>query len=371
MPILVHAQTSDQVDVKKQQRAQKLKALKQQIEKVKRRLTANRSRYDSASLKLKKIEIEVSKTNNGIRKIKKNLKKTQKKLKHLTQQQSQLLKKKSQQQKILAKQIRSAYGNGKEEYLKLLLNQIDPEELGRMLSYFSYLNQARTHEITELSKTMQRLLELKDQIGIEYQQLMKLKSEKKQQMGKLLGQQKQRKTIVKLWRSKVNLTDKQLSSLLMDEKELQSVIEVLRKAIEVFFPKETLKGLARLKGRLRWPVIGRILNKYGSPRYQGAMSWHGVMLKAKEGRPVHSISTGRVVFSDWLRGYGLLTMIDHGDGYLSLYGHNQSLLKQVGDWVEPGEIIAYVGNTGGRASSSLYFEIRHHKRTVNPALWCR
>ncbi len=355
----------------KQQNQQKLKQLKQQIQKVKTRLNANKNRYNSAAQQLKTIEVKVAHTTGVLRQLQKKLKESKLEIDKLTRRETTLLKKKQQQQKVLSKQFRAAYGNGQEEYLKLLLNQDEPAELGRMLSYFKYLNAARSEEILKLSQTLQELSQLKLVIDKEHQNLVNLTQEQKNQVAQLSKQQSERKEIASHWQKKVRSADLQLNNLLADEKELQSIIEAVREIIEVFFPKESLIGLAKLKGKLRWPVVGKLINRYGSERYQGKMRWHGVMLKANEGRPVHAISTGQVVFSDWLRGYGLLTMVDHGKGYLSLYGHNQSLLKQVGDWVDPGEVIAYVGNTGGRATSSLYFEIRHHKKTVNPALWCK
>lgn len=126
-----------------------------------------------------------------------------------------------------------------------------------------------------------------------------------------------------------------------------------------------------LRGRLQWPSRGKLTTRYGSARKVGKLKWQGVNIKAPEGTEVHAISHGRVAFSDWLRGFGLLTIIDHGDGYMSLYGGNQSLFKEVGDWVEAGEVIAGVGNSGGRKNSALYFEIRHNGKPTNPLKWCR
>jgi septal ring factor EnvC (AmiA/AmiB activator) len=128
---------------------------------------------------------------------------------------------------------------------------------------------------------------------------------------------------------------------------------------------------AKLRGRLNWPSRGKLITRYGSARKVGKLKWQGVNISAPEGTEVRAISHGRVAFSDWLRGFGLLTIIDHGDGYMSLYGGNQSLFKEVGDWVEAGEAIASVGNSGGRQDSALYFEIRHNGKPSNPLKWCR
>ncbi len=202
-------------------------------------------------------------------------------------------------------------------------------------------------------------------------QLSKLAQDGQQKIAQLQQQQQKRKAIATRWQMKVNQSDKRLTSLLANEKELQTIIDTVREAIEVYMANENLQGLGRLKRKLRWPIKGKMTSKFGSKRHLGQMRWKGVLIEAAEGKPVHSISSGRVVFADWLRGYGLLMIVDHGKKYMTLYGHNQTLLKSVGDWIEPGEVISLVGNTGGQAKSALYFEVRYKNKPVNPALWCR
>lgn len=133
----------------------------------------------------------------------------------------------------------------------------------------------------------------------------------------------------------------------------------------------TEKPFSKQRGKLYWPAKGKVKNLYDHWRSVGKVKWQGNIIKAKEGAPVHTISNGRIAYSDWLRGYGLITIIDHGDGYMSLYGHNQTLLKEVGDWVENNEIIATVGSSGGLKSVGLYFEIRHNGKPSNPSRWCK
>jgi septal ring factor EnvC (AmiA/AmiB activator) len=123
------------------------------------------------------------------------------------------------------------------------------------------------------------------------------------------------------------------------------------------------------KGKLRWPARGRLAQRFGAPR-SGGLRWRGVMIEAQEGGEVRAVSQGRIAFSDWMRGFGLLLIIDHGDGYMSLYGHNQTLYKEVGEWVDTGEVVALLGASGGRTESGLYFEMRHKGRPINPVHWC-
>lgn len=355
---------------KEQARAQ-LKQLQQKIFKAKTNLEANEKRYNRAAKELKEIEQNVAKLSADLRDIKKNLGAAGKELDSLKTQQRQLNRNKDTQKQALAKQIRSAYGNGKEEYIKLLLNQDDPAELGRMLAYFGYLNEARSQEIYQLNRTFEQLSQVAIDIGIRKRQLSAFAREAQEKISELEKQQQQRKKIALRWQQKVNTSDKRLSSLLADEKELQTIIDTVREAIEVFMKGERLQGLGKLKKKLRWPVKGKLQSRFGAQRHSGQMRWKGVMLAADEGKSVHSISSGRVVFADWLRGYGLMMIVDHGQKYLTLYGHNQTLLKKVGDWIEAGEVISLVGNTGGQAKAGLYFEIRYKNKPVNPARWCR
>ncbi len=350
---------------------QQLKALQNKIRKARTHLQANKSRYSKAVNQLKNSEKAVAKVSASLEKLKRQLKVVSKKLDSLNIKKTQLFQNKIKQQQALAQQLRAAYASGNEEYLKLLLNQTDPFELSRMFAYFRYFNEARSNEISRLSETLASIKKVADDIAMQRVRLDQLLQQRQKQIAILDKKQRQRKKIADAWQSKVVTSDSRLSSLLANEKELQAIIDAVREAIEVFMPGERLTGLGKLKRKLRWPVAGKIIRSYGSSRHSGNMRWHGVLIKANEGKSVHAISSGRVVFSGWLRGYGLLMIIDHGKKYLTLYGHNQTLFKQVGDWVEPGEVISFVGNTGGQGKAALYFEMRYKNKPVNPAIWCR
>ncbi len=348
-----------------------LKNLQKKIKKAKSTLHANSKRYDQAAKELIKVEKKVAKISSELRSVEKKLATNGERLDALRKQQKKLINDKRSQKLALAKQIRAAYGNGKEEYIKLLLNQNDPAEFGRMLGYFEYLNKARSQEIIQITETFSQLAQVAIDIAESKKKLSKLAKAGQIKIKELQQQQQKRKAIVKRWQLKVNQSDQRLTSLLANEKELQTIIDTVREAIEVYMPSENLVGLGKLKRKLRWPVKGKMASKFGTRRHLGQMRWKGVVIETSEGKPVHSISSGRVVFSDWLRGYGLLMIVDHGKKYMTLYGHNQTLLKTVGDWIEPGEVISLAGNTGGQSKSALYFEIRYKNKPVNPALWCR
>jgi len=163
-----------------------------------------------------------------------------------------------------------------------------------------------------------------------------------------------------------------LVRLLEDERRLQQVVETIHEAMpEVLTDRGQRPVFGKLKGRLQWPTKGKVRALFGKPRQAGRVRWNGVLIQAREGKEVHSVSHGRVAYADWLRGYGLLLIVDHGDGYMSLYGHNQSLFKETGDWVEAGEVIGSVGKSGGFQQAELYFEIRHNGKPSNPVKWCK
>ena len=183
--------------------------------------------------------------------------------------------------------------------------------------------------------------------------------------------QGQRRDVVARLTQELNDQSRQLDRLQSDERDLQTLITGLEEAL-ADIPAEHPQQLAfvGLRGRLPWPASGRIVNRFGSPKL-GALVWDGVMISAPEGREVRAVHHGRVAFADWLRGFGLMLIVDHGDGYMTLYGHNQSLFKEAGDWVEVGEPVALVGSSGGREQAGVYFGIRYQGRAVDPAKWCR
>ena len=163
----------------------------------------------------------------------------------------------------------------------------------------------------------------------------------------------------------------QLQSLQQEEKGVAALLEKLGKAGDTVIFFEDIPSFNSQKGKLKWPIKGKIMNRFGTKRKGGALKWQGVRIRAEQGSEVRAISTGKVIFADWFRNMGLLMILDHGEGYMSLYGYNQSLLKKSGDWVVEDEVIAYAGDSGGQSTPSVYFEIRHRGEPLNPILWCK
>lgn len=307
----------------------------------------------------------------------------------------------AKQNKGLAGQMKAAYAMGQKEKLKLLLNQQDPALSSRMLVYYDYLNKARVIKLTSISASMQHLDQLDKQQQKETELLEENLEQKKSEQIAVDGVKKRRAELLRQLKSDFSSSEQQIIHLKESENKLKNLVSSLQrstndltfeveqtkrlhKAIEV--SPETVKDLsgsgddfsklkgdfASFKGQLPWPVRGRLTNKFGSERAEGTESiWDGVLIDASEGTEIHAITSGKVVYSDWLRGYGLLIIIDHGKGYMSLYAFNQSLYQQVGEWVDVGEVIASVGQSGGRSHSGLYFGIRNKGKPVDPLEWCR
>jgi septal ring factor EnvC (AmiA/AmiB activator) len=316
---------------------------------------------------LKNDDLAIAKAAKAISDTDQQLNVTNRKITALSKEKQQLTAQKKRQERLLAQQLRSAYTSGQHNYLKLVLNQDKSEKIQRTISYYQYLNKARIKEIDKFEATITQLMQVTTQHQEQVAKLTILKVNQQQQEQSLSkNKNKRSKTLASL--SKKLLSSKQkLAKLKAEETNLTAALQKLTALIRA---EIDLMGLSKLKRRLSWPVKGRLLRSFGS-RKQGYLKWKGVLLGAPIGRQVQTIHNGTILFSDWLKGYGLLIVIDHGNGYMSLYAHNQTLLKSVGDRVETGEPIALVGQSGGQDQAGLYFEIRHQGKAVNPKIWCR
>ncbi len=316
---------------------------------------------------LKNDDLAIAKVAKSINATAKSLITVQQKLTELTKEKHALTQKKQQQEDLLAQQLRAAYSSGNHDYLKLILNQEQPANVQRTVTYYEYLNKARIAHIDKFQVTLTALLAVTTEQQEKEQQLKSLKKQQAQEKVALQGSKIARKKTIQSLQKELLTSQQQLAKLEAEENNLVAALAKLAAAARA---EIDLKGLAKLRNKLYWPVKGRISHRFGSQK-QGYLKWKGVMLAAKMGEQVKTIHNGTVLFADWLKGYGLVTVIDHGNGYMSLYGHNQTLLKSVGDRVETGEPIALVGQSGGQQRSGLYFEIRHQGKAVNPKLWCK
>ena len=352
------------------QARQELESLKKEIDSLQKNLKSKRKQQSKAVTRLRSSEKQIATAAKILRSTNRQLIKKESELKKLRRQQKNLVQNKKEQKAALAAQIKSAFISGRQEYLKMLLNQEDPEALGRMLVYYDYMNKARTEKVAKLQQTLKDLENIDKKIQDEIRELNVLKKSKQEETERLKKLKDRRKKIVDALTKEIEKKSEQLTELQLNAKELQDLIDSVREAIDKIDFTQPLDGLKALKGKLHWPAKGKRVRNYGSKLAEGLRS-NGVVIGASEGAIVNSIHYGRVVYADWLRGFGLLVIIDHGKGYMSLYGYNQALYKQVGDWVEAGEAIATVGQSGGQQQAGLYFELRHQGKPFNPRRWFR
>lgn len=275
---------------------------------------------------------------------------------------------KAKQQAALAAQLKSAFMTGNHDYGKLLLSQDQVQHVERTLNYYQYLNNARIKELEKLKATLIELENSRQLLTQNQVQLEALLSTQEEQQNALLVAKKEQKAEFNTLKRTLQKTQSQLVYLKQNEQVLKQTLEQLSRDLAQSEVK--LVGLQKRKGKLDWPSRGKLTHRFGQKKH-GSLKWKGVLMSGKEGAPVKTIADGQVLFADWLKGFGWVIVVDHGKGFMSLYGHSQALLKDVGDKVKAGEQIALVGQSGGQSNPSLYFEIRHKGRAVNPVKWCR
>ncbi|MEX5350229.1 murein hydrolase activator EnvC [Pseudomonas juntendi] len=404
------------------QTQQQLEATRQDIAELKKMLGKLQEEKSGVQKDLKTTETEIGDLEKQVEALQEELKKTEGELERLDTEKKKLQSARVEQQRLIAIQARSAYQSGREEYLKLLLNQQNPEKFARTLTYYDYLSKARLEQLRAFNETLRQLANVEQDISRQQAQLLAqrgnldsrrqaleaVRNERRQVLAKLNGDMKARdqklqarqqdqadltkvlktieETLARQAREAEEARQKALLAQREAEKRRQQEALAARSATETPTKKArtTLGPLvssdganyggafSAARGKLPWPVNGRLLARFGDARGGDARAkWDGVMIGASPGTQVRAVHGGRVVFADWLRGAGLLVILDHGNGYLSLYGHNQSLLKSAGDIVKAGEAISTVGDSGGQDSSGLYFAIRQQGRPTDPAQWCR
>ena len=351
-------------------KAEELQRLRSRIEKITAERNEVQSRYTKVQKVLRDTERQIGQHVRELKQLDAKLQQQNRHLKQLSQQQKQLQQSVQNQRQLLGDQIRAAYMIGRQEYLKLLLNQQDPAAVGRTMMYYRYFNQARQARIEQALESINQLDAVTRRLEQEKQVLQDTRSQHKKKKQALEKSNQRRTQLVAQLRQEINTKEKQITQLRQDEQQLKAVLDAIQDTFTNILPADQVRSFAAFKGRLIWPAQGKVDNLYGKSRHNGRLKWNGVLIHAREGNTVYAVSRGRVAYAEWLRGYGLLIILDHGDGYMSLYGHNQSLFKEVGDWVEADEAIASVGNSGGQQTAGLYFEIRHNGKPANPAKWC-
>ena len=347
-----------------------LQSIKERIEQVTRALSRDALARNRLARDLRETELSVTEARRQLNQV-------QTEQEQSSQQRARLLQQRQAEQRALdgeraalAGQLRVAYMVGRTEPLKLLLNQRDPARAGRMLAYYGYFGRARAAQIVTIQQRIERLDQIESELRDAESRLAELRTERQSRLGQLQGRRDERQNVLAALQRESQSRSQSLTRLRSQQADLEKLLRELERSLRSAPPPETSTAFGKLRGRLDWPVAGKLVAEYGGQRAAG-VKWDGVVVAAERAAPVRAVSAGRVVYADWLPGLGLLTIIDHGEGYLSLYGYNDELRKAAGENVATGEVIAAAGDTGGRTRPELYFEIRRAGKPLDPQPWFR
>jgi len=346
-----------------------LQAVKSEIDRMTRQVTEEQVQKDRLSKELRTAEVSVGKAREGLDGVRRGRAERAARRAALAGQRRTREADLAQNRGALAGQLRAAYLIGREEPLKLLLNQKDPERAGRMFVYYSYFGRARADQIRDIEADVEAIASLDEQVQAEDARLAELEKQQRAALMELEQAREKRSGVLASLTAESNSHAQNLERLKSQQSGLEKLLRELRRAMEKF-PIDNNDAFARLRGKLAWPVGGKLVARFGESR-AGGVKWDGVLVATERGAPVRAVYGGRVIYADWLPGLGLLTIIDHGDGYMSLYGHNERLYKTVGERVIAGDTLGSAGDSGGSNRPELYFEIRKAGKAVDPRPWFR
>ncbi len=353
-----------------------MEKLQKEIAEMQKELKKVEGARTSVQQDLQKNETQMGELQKKVEKIQRDINEQDKQIDNLHKERDDLQKARDKQQKQAAEQVRAAYELGLQPQFKVFLNQESPERISRMMKYHSYFMAAHAEKMKTYIETIKHLTELEPQIAQKMEVLSGIKHQLDKEQNQLAQAQAQRKETLAKINHTISSKDRELQDMQEDRRQLQALLQKVARATThlattpsyVPLPSAGEKFSSR-KGRLPWPTQGQIAHRFGSSQVEGQLQWNGILINANSGQQVIAIHYGRVVFADYFRGQGLLVIIDHGEGFLTLYAHNQQLLKKAGDPVKAGESIASVGNSGGQNDTGLYFEIRFDGKAVDPVLW--
>jgi septal ring factor EnvC (AmiA/AmiB activator) len=344
-----------------------LQQVKSEIEKITRQVNDEQVQRDKLSRELKSAEVSVGKAREGLDGVRRGRAERASKRATLASEKRAHEANLAQNRSALAGQLRAAYLIGREEPLKLLLNQKDPERAGRMFVYYSYFGRARAQQIQQIEGDVESIAQLDGELEAEDSKLAELEKQQRAQLMDLELARERRSGVLASLTAESNSHAQNLERLKSQQSGLEKLLAELRRAIEKF-PIDNNSAFGSLRGKLAWPVGGKLVARFGETR-AGGVKWDGVLVATERGAPVRAVYGGRVIYADWLPGLGLLTIVDHGEGYMSLYGHNERLYKAAGDRVNAGDALGSAGDSGGSNRPELYFEIRKSGKAVDPRPW--
>ncbi|SFM57249.1 murein hydrolase activator EnvC family protein [Nitrosomonas communis] len=372
-----------------------LKQLQNRIKALQKDLASKETSKTEAADALRESERTISKTNRILVTLAQQLSAANISLDQLLEQSKQIQSEIKMQQEQLGKMLYYQYINGQQDYMQLLLKQQDPNQIARNLHYYGYLKRARSENINTLRAQLEQLDILTRESHTKREEIVKIQSEQIKKKQQLEQEKMKREEILANLSEEISQQQREINKLKSDEQRLSKLVKEINKLLSQkkptpqkstppatnkssqpslhnnLLPDSTASGRSfeSLKGQLRLPVRGELVNRFDSPRQEGGIKWKGLFIRSQNGKEVKAIASGQVVFADWLRGFGNLMILDHGNNYMSLYGYNEAIYKRVGDRVRSGDTIATVGNSGGHRESGLYFELRHQGKPFDPLTW--
>ena len=346
-----------------------LRKLQKRINNLQKQIRKDTRLRDESQSLLETIDLDIAKSRTQLEKNQSEIKKSNFRISALADEEAAALDKMGEQQKQLAALLKLAHQNQQTPALKLLLNEKNPAKLSRQMVYYRHIMQAQEGQISSITQQVRGFVSLLDAAKKEKTQLEILQSKNQQDLNSLEQTRSQRKILVTQLAANIKTQTAEVNTLDAQEKALNKIIAELTRTLETF-PEISQINFKALRGKLNWPVKGKLLHRYGQNRISGQnIKWKGVFVEAKRDTPVRAVAYGRVVYADWLPGLGLLTILEHGNNYMSLYANTEFLYKDVGAWVQAGEVIATTGDSGGNKNTGLYFEIRRGKSSLNPSPW--
>jgi len=354
-------------------------ALQKQLARISRQISRLRKELNTASAEEKKLLDELQRQDKRInaqhqriRSVQGRIDEVQKKIAEVNGQIAQKSKQIGTQKKELATLLKLAVYTRHDLGLKRLLLASGSQRSDLAGHQIRYLQHRLYELVREIATDIGQLETLQNQLQARQQQWQLEQEQLVSEQDTLQQQRHQREFVLQALRKKIRADKNEMQQLGKNRQRLNRLLKELSNLLDDL-PDDLGKNtrFARLKGRLEPPVSGRVLHRFGSVRGRQRQRWEGLVFAANRGQPVSSVAYGRVAFADWLRGYGLLVVLDHGDGYMSLYGHNEALLVEPGDWVQAGEDIALAGNSGSLSQPAVYFELRHDAKPVNPSRWLK
>lgn len=345
----------------------KLRALEQDIKALRETLDKRGGERRDLAAELKEHELAVSAINQKITALDASIARLNDELMALDDRKAALVEQRRAQEALIAREVEAAFRLGRAEPLKLLLNQEQPDHLTRTLRYYQYFVAARSAKIADFKATLAELAAVENAIATRQDALATDRGQLDIEKAELAARSEERRQVLAALDRELGSEQARLAEMDSQRRELEAILARLQEAIQDLAAPSS-DPFPKLRGKLPWPAAGKVVKGYGAMRAQN-LPWKGWLIAADEGAAVTAVHNGRVVFSDYLRGHGLVLIVDHGNNYLSLYAHNQVLLKELGEWVRAGEKIAQVGKSGGLEDSALYFEIRHNGQPQDPRNW--